>query len=151
MPLDSADLNDSAILGNTVLVADGKGNSQLKIALPDGKDLTSEFVPEDRLKGQVLIGWCETVRSEVANAAARAKRGAISVEPAAPGPAEPRKGATAPSALGYAQKMLQEAVARVELADSEAERWQREQAEARVERQNWKIIVETMSKETISE
>lgn len=61
-------LNDSDILAGTTQgpVEDAPGYYNLKYTLPggDGHVITSENLPQDKIKGGVLIAWCNQVRAQ---------------------------------------------------------------------------------------
>lgn len=113
--MEASDINDSTILGNTLLV-DGK----FTYKLPSGRILSSEPVPEERRKEAVPL-WLNTVRAQVVEDVAlirklqQKKRVEIpSTTSAAPtsssvSTAAPATSTTAPanlSALEFAQKQV---------------------------------------------
>jgi prolyl-tRNA editing enzyme YbaK/EbsC (Cys-tRNA(Pro) deacylase) len=80
MSLEASDVNDGAILGATQREHDEKGNARLKIILPSGRELASDYINPEQLSTAIMLTWCESVRAEVAfdgqEAEARLKRDA---------------------------------------------------------------------------
>ena len=76
-------IGDAVILQQTAQEQDGS-KVRLKFTLQSGKDVTSEWMQSEQLKGGVLIAWCESIRGaishEVEEAEALAKRGDMDVE-----------------------------------------------------------------------
>lgn len=57
--------SDSDILNATKQIPEGN-TVQLIIGIPpSGREFTSEKMPNDRLKGSVLIDWCAAVRNQI--------------------------------------------------------------------------------------
>lgn len=81
--LEAGDINDNAILSNTTQRTDARGLIQLRVTLPSGRLLCSEWIAQDNKK-IALRKWVEVVRAETvedANAARRAR-----AKPSTPAP-----------------------------------------------------------------
>lgn len=87
MGLEGRDISDSEILEATRQVVNDQGKLQFQINLPSGREVTSEFFPQD-LRKKAMMTWLDVVRqsrvddAEEVRAIARraveeAKRGAL--------------------------------------------------------------------------
>jgi hypothetical protein len=65
MGLEASDVNDGAILGSTERRQNDKGQVQLAVMLPVGRELTSEWIAPDSLNSSVMLAWCESVRGQI--------------------------------------------------------------------------------------
>lgn len=61
--IEAGDINDNAILSNTVQSTDQRGFFRFKITLPSGRLLCSEWIAPDHKK-QAIRNWVEVVRAE---------------------------------------------------------------------------------------
>lgn len=144
-------LSDTKILGDTTQELNG-GNVRLTYVLPSGQETKSEWIPQEKLKGRVLIGWCQGVKDAVnadaqwmADEEARRRSQSSGASTATPDTERP----TAPSAPSgdpdeYIKAQLTAAVAEVTAANTNLrlakERWK----EAEDSLYKWNKIAEQL-------
>lgn len=101
MAVETADINDGAILSNTRQNTKGD-NVQFVYELPSGRKVTSEWIgPEN--KKRALMNWLETIRPMIVDDAtqlqAEKRRQAAAARPQTQAPAPPDAVPTAPDVV----------------------------------------------------
>ena len=158
-------LSDTEIMEGTVQSSsDDKGRVQLSYTLPSGRKVTSIPTVKEAIKGGVLIGWCNTVRSEdeedqrerLQNEEATAARKALGIPSSAPSAtgADAKKGQTERGSISSVvepedlakEQLVSLSLAVKSLEDSIAEK-ELELSRARKALEGWEIIAKELGVE----
>jgi hypothetical protein len=156
--LEAGDINDNQILNATVQRTDARGLTQLRVNLPSGRLLCSEWITEDNKK-PALRKWVEVVREQiVADATAQRRAKAQQSTPASTGTA-PSSASSTPSTVTAAADSLPSAgpdplemakaqVARLDsvskVLHNQIRDWTSKWTEAQLEMKRWQKVVDTL-------
>lgn len=144
-------MDDKQILHATRQIPNEEHPEQVKMEfdLPSGETLSSEWLPHDKLKAQVLIGWCELVRETIKEDAAREAREEELEAVEADTPPKPEKSPEGPVAgpEAYIRDQLMRAEQEAIAADSALLEAQTRLNEAEQAYEQWKTVAESLKLE----